>query len=148
MLRVTILSWLASASASCASLPPPEESARAQITRAWREHIAAAMSKDVEGVLAIYADDMVFTIPGATRVAGRAELAQMERTSMASADLLHARHTLHELRVFDDVAYEIGTIEGPVREHGAAARVVTFPYMARWVRRDDGRWQLTYQVGR
>ncbi|MGE0129669.1 MAG: SgcJ/EcaC family oxidoreductase [Blastocatellales bacterium] len=125
-----------------------ETRVRAAISTAWREHIEAAKRKDVAGVAAMYADDAVYIVPGAQEARGRPAIEAMEAQGLASADVLDATHTTRDLRVFDDVAYEIGTIAGPVRPQGKAAQTVTFHFMAMWRRQGDGSWRLWHFVGR
>lgn len=107
---------------SCASPPAAEASTGETISVAWREHIAAAKRKDLPGVLAMYADDMVYVVPGHEEVRGRSALGEMEKRTLAAMDVLSATHTVHALRVFGDTAYEISTIEGPVRARGEEAK--------------------------
>jgi ketosteroid isomerase-like protein len=96
----------------------------------------------------IYAKDIAYVIPAEREVHGLSAIAAMERQGMESADLLHATHTTHDLRVAGDLAYEIGTIEGPLKPAGKPARTVTFHFMALWQQREHGDWRLRYLVGR
>jgi uncharacterized protein (TIGR02246 family) len=122
---------------------------REAVETAWREHIDAARRKDAERVAAIYAEDAIYAVAGAPEVRGRAALERMEVEGLAAGDVIEATHTTHELRVFGDVAYEIGTIEGPVQARGEPApRVVTFHFMGQWARQSDGTWRLRHLVGR
>jgi len=126
----------------------PEAEVRDAVAAAWRGHIEAAQRKDLAGVMAIYAGDAVYAVAGAPEVRGRPALERMEAEGLAAADVLGATHTTHDLRVFGDAAFEIGTIEGPVRPRGEAARVVTFHFMAEWARGPGGAWRLRHLVGR
>jgi hypothetical protein len=45
------------------------------------------------------------------------------------------------------VAYELGTVVGPIRMLGEEPLVVTFHFMAQWVRAADGRWRMRSFVG-
>jgi hypothetical protein len=62
--------------------------------------------------------------------------------------VIDARHETHAVRLAGDIAYEVGTIAGPVKPAGDTARVVTFNFMAQWRREPSGAWRLTYLVGR
>ena len=50
------------------SLPDPEDpetmEVRRQIAEAWRLHIDAAQRKDLAGVMEIYAEDILYSVPG------------------------------------------------------------------------------------
>jgi uncharacterized protein (TIGR02246 family) len=127
---------------------PQVSAARAAIATAWRSHIDAARRKDLQGVMRIYAKDIAYLIPGEREVQGLSAMEQMERQSLEAADLLHATHTTHGLRVAGDLTYEIGTIEGPLKPAGKPARTVTFHFMALWQRQEDGNWRLRYLAGR
>lgn len=124
------------------------EVARA-ISEAWRTHIAAAKRKDVEGVGELYADDVFYTIPGMIEVRGRSAIDAMERESLRSSDVLEARHETRSLVVADaDLAYEVGTVVGPVRsKKEGRVEEVHFHYMARWVRGRAGKWRIQSLVG-
>ena len=119
----------------------------AAISASWRDHISAATRKDLKGVVAMYADDMIYVVPGQQEVRGRPALEQMETKSLATMDVLQATHTIHALRIFGDAAYEISTVEGPVRARGEPAKVFAFHFMAMWKRQADGDWRVQYMVG-
>lgn len=122
--------------------------ARAAIARVWADHLAAARRGDPAGVSAMYAADAVYAVGGAPEVRGRPAIDSLEARGLRAATVLDVTHTTHALRHGDDMAYEIGTIVGPVRPAGDTARVVTFHFMAQWRREPDGAWRLTYLVGR
>jgi uncharacterized protein (TIGR02246 family) len=143
--------------AACASTPPDDDGVvRDAIGRAWRDHFAAVKRKDAAGTGELYADDVVYIVPGEVEVRGRKAIDEMEAQGLASADILDVFHTTEALRVHGDLAYELGTVVGPVRPHGQPAKVVTFRYMARWKRepatyvgwhRFGGRWRIQHMVG-
>ena len=45
------------------------------------------------------------------------------------------------------IAYEIGTVIGPIRVQGKDAETVTFHFMAMWRRQADGSWRILSFVG-
>ena len=116
------------------------------IDEAWREHISAVKRKDLVGVGRLYADDVVFIVPGGTDVRGRQAIDEMEARGLATAEIHDVTHTTEALHVHGDVAYEIGIVVGPVQPHGQPAKVVTFRYIARW-KREQARWRIQYMVG-
>jgi ketosteroid isomerase-like protein len=139
---------ISSPSTSGAGLDPAPRQVRAAISTAWRDHIDAAKRKDVKGVVAMYSEDVVYIIPGASEVRGRPAINTMEAQGLAAADVLEAAHTSHDVQVFNNVAYEIGTIAGPVRAKGQTVKLVTFHFMGMWQLQEDGAWRLSYLVGR
>jgi ketosteroid isomerase-like protein len=120
---------------------------RAAISDAWTHHIEAAQRKDLDAVMKIYADDVVYIIPRIQEVRGRAEMEESEAETLAAADVLDAVHTIDDLRVYGELAYELGTVKGPVQPRGEPARTVTFHFMARWRRQSNGEWQIQHMVG-
>lgn len=152
---ILALLGLVAALSGCSSPPPrvaevgsTESQVRDAISKAWRDHIDAAKRKDLKGVVAMYSEDVVYIVPGASEVRGHPAIDTMEAQGLAAADVLDAAHTSHDVQVFDNIAYEIGTVTGPVRQQGQAAHVLTFHFMGMWERQSDGTWRLKYLVGR
>ena len=134
-----------------AALGRRQQRARSSATRsaihtAWTEHIAAARSKDLDGVMEIYASDMVYMV-GDANLHGRAALRLHEQEGLASSTVLNALHATDSLKVFEHSAFELGTIVGPVASGDEPARTVEFSFMARWHRDESGRWRLSTLVG-
>ena len=138
--------------AETASAPAPDSAtiaAQTAIASVWADHLAAARRGDPVGVSAMYATDAVYAVGGAPEVRGRPAIDSFEARGLRAATVLDGvRHTTQSVRRAGDVAYELGTIVGPVRPAGDTARVVTFNFMAQWRREPDGTWRLTYLVGR
>jgi len=118
-----------------------------QISQAWKDHIQAARDKDFDAVMDIYADNVTYIIPGVQEARGKDELGALEAAALATADVLHAEHTIDSLRVFGEVAYEIGTVIGPVQPKGQEAIEVTFHFTAMWRKQADGSWRIESMVG-
>ena len=121
---------------------------RRAIGRAWADHIAAAKRRDLAGVIAMYAKDAVYAVGGGPEVRGRPAIDSMEAQGLRAVTLIDARHETHAVRLAGDIAYEVGTIIGPVKPAGDTARVVAFNFMAQWRREPGDIWRLTYLVGR
>jgi uncharacterized protein (TIGR02246 family) len=124
-----------------------ETRVRDAIGEAWREHLAAVRRKDAAAVGRLYADDVVYIVPGEHEVRGREAIDAMEAQGLASVEIGDVTHRTEALRVHGDLALEIGTVAGPVRPRGQEAKEVTFRYVARWKRQADGRWRVQHMVG-
>jgi ketosteroid isomerase-like protein len=143
--------------AACTSVRHEDaDQVREAIGEAWTEHLAAVKRKDAAGVGRLYADDVVSIVPDECEVRGRKAIDEMEAKGLGSVEILDVEHTTEALRVYGDIAYEIGVVVGPVRPHGQPAKVVTFRYMARWKRQPEEyvgwhrlspRWRIQYIVG-
>jgi len=120
---------------------------REAIARAWREHIQAAIRKDLDGVVDIYAEEIVYVVADSPEVRGRAAMTAMEARTLAEFDLVSAEHASDALRIFGDVAYELGTVIGPIRPIDGQPLTVTFHFMALWRRQADGAWRIAHLVG-
>ncbi len=121
---------------------------RQAIGEAWRLHIQAAIDKDKTRVMELYTPDCIFSIPGSSELHGFDEIAALEARSLETTELINAKHTTDELRVYGDRAYELGTVVGPMRSAGQEqAAVVTFRFMALWEKGDDGAWRIRHFVG-
>jgi uncharacterized protein (TIGR02246 family) len=126
---------------------PDAAEVRGAIEAAWRQHIDAAQRKDLDGVLAIYADDASYSIPGTPPVRGREELRAMEARGLQAGEVLNVRHKVEALRVDGDLAFELGTVAGDVRPADKAAQHVRFHYVALWRFEADGAWRIVYLAG-
>ena len=133
-----------------------EEDVRDGIADAWKNHLAGVRQKDPWRVGRLYTDDVVYIVPGECEVRGRKAIDEMEAQGLKTVEILDVTHTTEALEVHGDVAYEIGTVVGPVRPHGKPAKTVTFRYIARWRRvpeetsgwhRFEARWCIQYMVG-
>ncbi len=126
--------------------PESHSAVRQAIDEAWREHIDAAKRKDAEAVTRIYADNILYVVPG-QEARGRDAIDAIEAQTLATADVLDAEHTTDALQVFGDLAYELGTVVGPIRVEGQEPQTVTFHYMATWRRQPDGEWRIESFIG-
>jgi ketosteroid isomerase-like protein len=133
---------------SAANADSTSAAIRIAIGGAWADHLAAAKRGDTAGVIAMYANDAVYAVRGAPEVRGRPAIDSLEARGLRAATVLDPiSHTTHAVHPAGDIAYELGTISGPVRPTGDTVRVVTFRFMAQWRRESDGAWRLTYLVG-
>jgi len=119
---------------------------RAAIHATWLRHIAGAIQRDPVAVSEIYAPNAVYAA-GTVEVRGRPALDTMETRGFGAMTVLDAKHTTTDLQVAGEVAYELGSIVGPVQPKGDSARVMSFHFMAQWRKQADGNWRLTYLVG-
>lgn len=145
----------AAAAIACGGPPVPtpaqvEDSAtaatRAAINAAWARHIAGALQRDLAAISEMYAPTAVYSASG-VEVRGRPALDSLEARTLRLMTVIDATHTMRDLQVAGDIAYEIGSIVGPVQPKGDSTRVLTFHFMAQWRRQPDGDWRLTYLVG-
>ncbi|HEY7567981.1 MAG TPA: nuclear transport factor 2 family protein [Gemmatimonadaceae bacterium] len=156
-LRSSIAIALMTGLSACGGAPAPspasavvEDSAtaatRTAIHAAWLRHIAGAIQRDPVAVSEIYAPNAVYSAMG-VEIRGRPALDTMETRGFGAMTVLDATHTTTDLEVAGDVAYELGSIVGPVQPKGDSARVMSFHFMAQWRKQPDGNWRLTYLVG-
>ena len=113
----------------------------------WRWHIESAKRKNLDAVLEIYADDIVYVVPGHVDVRGIEAVREMEANTLANNEVVDAKHTSLSLQLFDDVAYEIGTVVGPIRVGDAPPTVVRYHFTAMWQRGPDDGWRIRHIVG-
>ena len=78
---------------------------RLQIEAAWRDHIAAAQRRDLEGVMAIYTDDCVYEALGTPAVNGKQALRAMEQRGLEQGQVVSAAHRIESLRVSGALAW-------------------------------------------
>lgn len=120
---------------------------RAAVEASWHGHIDGAMRKDLDAVMAMYADDVVYVVDGNAPVVGRADLRAMEQRGMATGAVLSAQHAIEALRVDGDLAYELGLVRGQVAPAGQPPATVVFHFVALWRQGDDGAWRVAHLVG-
>ena len=144
-----VCAWACTASSNPPSDPvsPTTAEVRAAVLDGWTRHIEAAKRKDLDAVMKIYGDDVVYIIPGVQELRGLAAMEESEAQALASSDVLNAVHRIDSLQVYEDLAYELGTVEGPVQPQGEPARTVTFHSMATWRRQPNGAWRIQHLVG-
>lgn len=145
-----VASWSSPANAGKAAATPAsagETQVRSAIEQAWAEHIAAAQRKDLDAVMAIYADDVVYVTPDLQSVRGAAAVRKMEAGTLATATVIEARHSIRGLQVDGDVAYELGSVAGAIQSGDAGPARVVYHFMAMWNRAAGGRWRIRYLVG-
>ena len=145
--RWLALALFAGTQVARASPCPGEVNVRAAISVAWVEHIDAARRKDEQAVVAIYAEDILYVVPGVREVRGRPAISELESQTLDTADVIDAYHVIDSLRVYGDEAYELGTVIGSVRPKGGAPELVTFHFMASWRLQTDGAWRIQHLVG-
>jgi ketosteroid isomerase-like protein len=143
----------AAAAAACAAPgplvlgDPTATGVRAVIDAAWRGHIAGAQQKDLDAVVAMYADDIVYVIEQKQPVTGKAAVRAMEQRAMASGEVGTVHHSIDALRVDGDLAYELGSVVGDVTPTGRAPQHVVFHFVALWRCGPDDVWRLAHLVG-
>lgn len=114
----------------------------------WREHIAAAQRNDLDAVVDLYAEDAIYVIPGEPAVRGRAALRRMEERGLAQGRVVAARHRGEALRVYGNLAHELGSVVGTVQPADQEPQHVAFHYAATWQLQEDGRWRILTITGR
>jgi len=124
-----------------------EAAARAAIEQAWSRHIAAAQAGNLDGVMEIYAADVVYVAADGQTTRGAAAVRAQEAESLATSTLLHAEHVVRGLIVAGEVAYELGTVRGPIRAGDAEPVEVRYDFMAQWRRDPSAQWRIGYLVG-
>lgn len=148
LLILVALSGCSNSVSNRAKSDPSGDQVRAGISKAWSGHIEAAKRKDLPGVMAMYADDVVYSANQEAEVRGKTALEKLEQLGLKGAEVLDAKHTSHHVLVGDNASYEVGTVSGSLRPVGQEARTVTFNFMAMWQKQADGTWRLGYLVGR
>lgn len=151
----TVHGLLATVLTVAAVLAGPEEASgqekerdiRSAIHAAWTDHIAAVRRSDLGAVMELYGKGAIYVVPGSVLARGRTEIERMETRAMASAEVLEAHHATEAIRVYGDVAYEVGTVVGRVRPNGEPTVYVGFRYMATWRLQSDGAWRVGVMVG-
>ena len=78
---------------------------------------------------------------------GSEALRAIESRTLQSADVLNAVHVTDSLESYGDIAYELGTVSGPIRPRGRPEAYVIFHYMAIWQLQPDRSWRIRYLAG-
>lgn len=120
---------------------------RQSIREAWNAHIEAAQRRDLQGLLAIYTDDVVYAIEGTPMIRGKAAVETMERRGLDAGAILSSRNITEALRVDGDLAWELGAIHADVAPHQKDAQHVVFHYVAMWRLGKDRQWRIAHLIG-
>lgn len=105
----------------------------------------AYMAGDIEGVVAIYADDGVAGAYNSEFVRGREDLLEMWELPEGRTILRHSTEAV-ELIVDGDHAYDWGYFEGQGAQDGEPLDPFSGKYVIVWERGDDGVWRMTLDV--
>jgi uncharacterized protein (TIGR02246 family) len=107
---------------------------RAAIAQNYRDWIDATKRKDVDTVLALYADDAIVLPPGAAPVTGRNAIREFYKQYYADpSQLLDEQFTNTSLVVRGDLAIDTAEYSGEI-DRGKNLVV--------WKRHKDGSWRL------
>jgi uncharacterized protein (TIGR02246 family) len=116
-----------------------EERAIREVDRAWS---AALERKDLEGVMAVYAEDALFLPPNAPLVEGRAGIRDRFARRMAlpgyAASFVPTRIVVARS---GDMAYEHGTFSTRATDPQGRTVVRTGKHLVTWSKR-DGHWRV------
>ena len=125
-----------------------EQQAISELIARW---LQASRDHDVDGVLALMTDDVLFLVPGQAPF-GKAAFAEMARQQAQAGMRIEAHSELVEICVYGDWAHLINrltvTMPRPTQNPLPRDQPATPPPMVRAghtltvLRKDDGRWRI------
>lgn len=117
-----------------------DERAIRELDAAWS---AALERKDLDGLMAVYADDALFLPPGAPLIEGKAGIRERFARRLAlpgfAASFAPTRIVVAQA---GDMAWEHGTFRSTVDDAQGRPVTRTGKHLVTW-RKRDGRWQVT-----
>jgi uncharacterized protein (TIGR02246 family) len=138
------MSVLASLVAALALLAAPASPAdvRETIKRQLAAYMEAFNRQDLNGFLAFYEEDAIRVIPGRTLRGNEEIRAAEERVIHMDARVYISSFETQEVRVFGDVAEEVGVSNLDVVKPGGEHVAVRGRYLTLWHRGADGVWRV------
>jgi uncharacterized protein (TIGR02246 family) len=116
----------------------PDEQAIREVIAAW---LRASSAGDVDAVLRLMTDDVVFLGPGRAPMRGKAEFAQGMREWVGKMQV-EGRHEVREIAVSGDLASCWIDLEVRMNAPGAAPQVRRGPVLSVYRREADGAWRI------
>lgn len=118
-----------------------EQTVRFAIEAQYAAHTEGNLRADAKAAMAMFADDGIF-IESGPPVIGRANLESREAELYKSVKVLSEKRRVLDLRVFGDVAYEIGTNDYVIEDVARGTVRGQAHYMVSWVHAADGSWKI------
>ena len=112
-----------------------------QIREVIREWMEATAVGDIDRVLSLMADDVVFLTPGNPPMRGREAFAAASR-AMAGKVRIEGRSDIQEIVVSGDYAYVCSTLQVTMTPHGGQPSRRSGPVLSVFRREREGRWVI------
>ena len=122
-----------------------EEDVRRAIEAEYAAHTEGNLRADAKAAMAMFADDGIF-IESGPPIIGKANLESREAELYKSIKVLSENRRVLDLRIFGDVAYEIGTNDYVIEDAARGTVRGQAHYMVSWVRKPDGSWKIHVAV--
>ena len=138
MKRMIVVFSLVLCAACMSSTMTPSADVETALQAKVQEFEAALRARDLERVMALYADDAVFMPPNSPALSGSAAIRQFW-TGLLAAPNVEADLIIEDIETCGDLAIERGRLEitAPFRDSGK--------YLVVW-RNRGGRWQIVSDI--
>ncbi|WP_281718804.1 YybH family protein [Pandoraea apista] len=121
-----------------------KESVVKHLTQRYEDWMSAIVSKDIDVIESLYADDAVYMPPGRARCVGKAAVVANWKMYFERADF-QARYTPQlDVSASEDVAYDIGTYRLTLTRAGEPVEVVG-KYVVVW-KKLAGEWRVSVDI--
>ena len=121
-----------------------DSAARAGVERSMAVLAAAEISEQVDTIVSYYSEDFLMRRPGEPDTRGRDGIRARFKENFAGWAYERPLLTIDRFASDGSLAVTGGLVGGILREKkpGAAPQNFEFPYLASWIRAQDGRWLL------
>ena len=117
-------------------MPTDEEQIR-DLVATW---MAATKAGDLDKVLELMTDDVVFLVPG--KKFGKQEFVEGMRSQAAAAIQFEGESEIEELQIVGDTAFMISHLAVKVRQPASSAIVARSGHTLSVFRKENGAWRL------
>jgi uncharacterized protein (TIGR02246 family) len=117
-----------------------DEQAIRQLVTTWME---ATKAGDIDTVLSLMADDVVFLVPGQDPMIGKSAFAAAAKGQAgAEAPRFEGTSEIHEINILEDWAYMWTSLTVVVTSPGGAASMTRAGHTLSVLKKQNGKWLL------
>jgi uncharacterized protein (TIGR02246 family) len=116
-----------------------DESAIRALVETW---MSATRAGDLDTVLDLMTEDVVFLGPGRPPMIGRESFAAATRTQMGNAPQIDGQSEIQEIRIVGDWAHMWARLTVVMTPPGGSAPVKRAGHTLSVLRKEDGKWRL------
>jgi ketosteroid isomerase-like protein len=126
---------------------PVEDAYFAEVSASNQEYVRFIIASDLDGLMTLYADDVVYMPPGQATIYGKAGIREIWASYFANFDTISLISTIDAVAVSSELAFARGHYQSSVRDKKDGAIYHEAGTFAETNRRDgNGIWRVTNEI--